>query len=427
MFSGLKKFFRYLKRIVQPMTDMIPITALGLVLSAAAFSAWLLWVDGQLDFVIRSVVFTTIIVLGVCIVFTLIGTILVFRSVRGAEKSIVGQWETGELKRTGFTLPRLRYWPLIQVNVTWAHPVTASLEMRRDKDRFVEFVRCEERGRFAHILRRVTIQDIFGFSAMTIKHRQPVSIRVTPSLSVVSLAPDLRSSDGDGLGNPLGEPVGDFVDMRRYGPGDPLRFILWKAYARSRRLLVRTPERALAPMPSAAAYFVCGPGDEDTASVARTVIESGLLGEDLVFGADGVPDLVRTPQGAIDAIIDSVHHRDRAGMDFAAFVHRLDPRKLSQCVLFLPSLPGPWLTHIQAEILKLPRLPMLMIAVDGPVSVERSRREQWLFSTPKAAQRMQLVPELYERVKGLGHSVQIIHRGEGRILTIPEIEALRAV
>ena len=38
---------------------------------------------------------------------------------------------------------------------------------------------------------------------------------------------------------------GDRIELRRYVPGDSARFIHWKVFGRTRKLMVRVPERAL--------------------------------------------------------------------------------------------------------------------------------------------------------------------------------------
>ena len=66
--------------------------------------------------------------------------------------------------------------------------------------------------------------------------------------------------------------------------GDPLRHILWKTFARTRRLLVRMPERAIAPQPITVAFLVAGEHDEPTASAARLYLERGLVGKFFLLG-----------------------------------------------------------------------------------------------------------------------------------------------
>src|SRR5205814_5321723 len=92
---------------------------------------------------------------------------------------------------------------------------------------------------------------------------------------------------GDDEAHPLGQPVGDRIEMRPYVPGDSPRTIAWKIYGRTGKLVVRAPERARIVSPRGCAYQVAGPHDESTAAVARAVLERGFLGQEWRFGADG--------------------------------------------------------------------------------------------------------------------------------------------
>ncbi len=65
---------------------------------------------------------------------------------------------------------------------------------------------------------------------------------------------------GEGIGNPLGPAHGDPVDIRRYVPGDPLKLVNWKIFARLGELTVRTPERPVSPFITTLAYLVAARG-----------------------------------------------------------------------------------------------------------------------------------------------------------------------
>src|SRR5437773_8099985 len=104
-------------------------------------------------------------------------------------------------------------------------------------------------------------------------------MRILPWTGGLDHAPMLRSlAGGEEISHPLGELTGDRVDMRRYVAGDPLKLALWKIYARTGVLMVRTPERAIAPTLRVAAYLPSAIGDEPAAAAARVAIQRGLLG-----------------------------------------------------------------------------------------------------------------------------------------------------
>ena len=76
------------------------------------------------------------------------------------------------------------------------------------------------------------------------------------------------------------------MEIRPYTPGDSVRDIMWKGFARNRQLNVRLPERSVAFDDKACAYLVSGVGDEAASALARLTLECGLLGDDWRFGAD---------------------------------------------------------------------------------------------------------------------------------------------
>ena len=88
--------------------------------------------------------------------------------------------------------------------------------------------------------------------------------------------------------------------MRRYAPGDPQRFILWKAFARSRKLLVRTPERAESKEPAVALALLTSPTDAEAADVVRYFLEQGH--QSLAFCAAGLSKIAVNSQEALELL-----------------------------------------------------------------------------------------------------------------------------
>jgi uncharacterized protein (DUF58 family) len=191
-------------------------------------------------------------------------------------------------------------------------------------------------------------------------------VRVLPAvgrLEVAALESCLAS--GDLMPYPYGPAAGDRVDARPYTPSDPARMILWKVYARSRELLVRTPEPARSPEPAPLVYLVAGPDDGAAAAAARVLCEGRLLREGARFAADGTPEPVSDPVAALDAIALSASFRDRGGEHLAAAVDAGSGQGLDGVVLICPARPGRWQRAVQQTLARLPDRFLIIAAGDA--------------------------------------------------------------
>lgn len=131
------------------------------------------------------------------------------------------------------------------------------------------------------------------------------------------------------------------MEIRPYAPGDSLRDILWKGFARNRQLNVRLPEKSVAFDDKTYAYLLSGTGDEPAAALARIALENYLLGKDWCFGADGSP-ATNSLDAALDAIAKSADweqpQRELLSettsaqvFDFENFIRQ---QNISHCVVF---------------------------------------------------------------------------------------------
>ena len=112
---------------------------------------------------------------------------------------------------------------------------------------------------------------------------------------------------GSDISHPIGKPIGDRMDIRNYTQGDPVRYILWKTYARTGQLVVRTPERALQPSPKMISYLVVGEGDGPVAGIMWALVESNMLGKEWEVAADGFASGVTEIDDAKNVIIASAN------------------------------------------------------------------------------------------------------------------------
>jgi hypothetical protein len=262
------------------------------------------------------------------------------------------------------------------------------------------------------------VTDLFGLARVTFRRRLAQEVRIAPSCGQAHALPLLpQNIAGDVLAHPDGQAEGDLLEMRRYSPGDPLKRVLWKVYARTGRLLVRMPERAVAPCQKTMAYLVASEDDEPAAGIARAVLESGLLGTHFLFGTDGA-EPVRTAPEAVEQILRSAAARSDGGTGLEAFLDQGERLGMNACLLFVPPRPGPWLERA-ARHMTAPRGPFrVVVGIDGLIPAGRGRfLKRLLFRAggdPGASTAD--VRRVCDRLRGLGAHVCVVNRALGRIV-----------
>ncbi len=363
--------------------------------------------------------------------FTALGAVVLWRSLPD-DSGLHDTFEANAELDTELTLPSFALWPLVRVDVRWDAPAEVSTALtphglRRVRERLT----AHRRGHFKQVRRRFEVADLFGLARVRFYKTWDDTFTILPASGRFQLSLALRHAGGDGYSHPSGTRDGELVEMRGYAHGDPLRLVVWKVFGRTRRLLVRMPERAITPRPSTVAYLVAGPGDAPAASTARAFVEQGMLDGDTVFSADGADRPAEDAAQAIDQIVDSVNHRHRGGADLERLLRTVDRSQLGNCVLFVPTREGPWLERVLAFTRALPAPPTVILAVDGTLSELRRRGalRRLVFDDPQGNTRSQLrdLPALYARLRQAGIDVKVIHRPSGQLLGEAEITALENI
>ena len=287
--------------------DLFPFTPLGLVTAGAATLALVRYGVARVDLLYLVIGAVGLGLAGLSLVFSTLAAIRIRLALRRASRAheVPLQLECGVRTMTGFALPSLWYLPMVRARWSWTRPLGA-VRAVREGWRLTEEVTPSLRGQEESIERRVEVSDAFALTRIAFPHREPRAVRALPSTGALDRLTLARTvAGGDDTYDPLGAAEGERLDLRGYAPGDPIRFILWKVFARSRQLVVRTPERALSPARRSIAYLVTGPGDEAAAGVARRAVETGALGASFVLGADGVAEAARTADEAMELIARS--------------------------------------------------------------------------------------------------------------------------
>ncbi len=337
-------------RWARRVNDIFPLTVTGciLVLLAIGGFAWLGLNRSDLVILIASLCLVALIVWNT--LCTCIAALILRSAYNRAEHSDPDQplrLEVHARSLSGFSLKA--FWlPLIEANWRWVAPPPVTVEIRSQRGRWREEVRPARRAVTDVIRRKLEARDVLGISSVRWEVDHPTRLVVLPPRGRLDSASLLLSLfSGDDVSDPLGEPIGDRVDMRPYAPGDPPRLILWKVYARTRKLMVRVHERAVTVQPRACAYLVAGAGDDPVAALARTVLENDLLGKGWRFGADNSLE----PTSKLD---EALLQLARSGnppsgpSGLAGFLAQAAHDGYKSCLVFVPPGPGPWLDQVRA-------------------------------------------------------------------------------
>jgi hypothetical protein len=346
--------------------DLVPLTPLGLAVGLLAGFTVRHYGREELDLVLLVASLFALALLGLAFVMVVVAAIVLKLRHRPRALAEGRELETGRFLPTGYRPLRLPFLPIVEVRHGWLTPSGVKVRTTRHAGRTIEEAFATSRGEHEGVLRRVVVRDVFGLAEVALRIPEATPTRVLPHRGALARMPILSSlARGEEHPHPMGLEDGDRVDLRRYAPGDPARFIHWKIFGRTRRLVVRVPERALAPAHRTAAYFVAGEDDEASAAAARAAIETGALGDDFRFGADGSPHPTALPSEAVKAVIRSAHHLGESakGLEgFLAMVTREGPVSL---LVFAPPRGGAWVARV-ADVARKRRMPVrVVVGVDG--------------------------------------------------------------
>ncbi len=349
-------------------------------------------------------------------------TALALRRVRpvAADAAILSRLEAGVPVETGFSMPGLERIPLVVLRWAWLEPADVEVRLARREGRAHEVVVAARRTQLPHLVRRFAVSDAFGLARLAWTRRDAAPVTILPALGRLRQIPCVHSRAGaDGLSHPAGTPEGDRIDIRRYAPGDSSRDILWKVFARTRQLNVRVRERSLERAPRTVAYLLAGPGDEPAAAAARVALETGALGRDWIFGADGTKGSLADLDAALLAIARS-GASPPAEDGLAVFLREISGFGAESCVLFAPAQPGPWTAPALALAARLPGRMSFVLAAER-ILTPAPRAPLWrrlLYTSPEpSGTSPQELRALLAQLAASSCEAIVVERATGRSLT----------
>ncbi len=429
-FGRFHRRLRPIQRLLRRLVDPIPLTPLGLLVAVGAVLTWHYMGSEQLDQVLTVVAevaagFTLLSILSV-----IFATFRLRRLARRERSEMIERTEAERPTMTGMTGPSLRFTPMVVVRWEWEAPEDIDVIQLPAGGRLAEQVVAGGRGLHESVVRRFVVEDSLGLARLAFRTREELSppMRVLPHPGKLHQASVIATlAGGEDLPHPLGTVEGDRLELRRYSHGDPARLIVWKIFGRTRRLIVRTPERALARAHSVAAYVVTGAGDEAPAAAARVAVETGALGLQWVLGADGVARDARREEEALELIAASGVRGDiddAGGLD--GFIRRNERQGTVRYLVFAPARDGQWVDRVAAIATRRRGLLDVIIVGDG---IGRRDSTGWRgllwrnLAGPSVAAAE--VEQIASRLVARGVEVAVIDRPSGRVVTLAQLHAAR--
>lgn len=402
--------------------ELLPLTWRGFFV--VLFSSLALWRFGYetLDLLLFVVGISGLVLVTLSAI-AVVGAALYLKRPIAAAVASTRRLEAGSPIRTGFEIPALDRLPLVKVGWQWIEPHEVECRIRRHHRRSVEEVVARRRDRVSAVRRRFAVGDAFGLTAVVWERSDPGPLTILPHVGRLKNMPVLQPmAAAEGLPHPRGVPEGDRMEIRRYVPGDSVRNILWKTFARTRQLNVRIPEKSIDRARKTVAYLLTGPGDEAAAAAARVALEGDLLGYGWRFGADGTAEPTESLGPALEAIACSGSYRRRARGDvspadgLAAFLEQQGTFGEMSCVVFAPAHAGEWCADALAVTRNFSGAVSFVLGTDGvsqPGPVPLWRR--FLFTEePAVGIPTEELTQLLQTFASAGRSAQVVDRTSGR-------------
>lgn len=343
-----------------------PLTWMSIAALTLIYFVWFWEVMPHANQVLHAAVLVWILFIAIMLAFTVLGSVGVFWRTRRENRgrTIVEKNEVGGYIASSYRIFRPFFLPFITVECSLADSEQGL--NRREKVRLLwleEHFEPRERGRFSAIHRRVCVSDIFGLTAVSFTLSQNVDIEIMPETAAFEQAVFQTTSSGlDGYSHPSGDPRGDLVEMRRYQAGDPLRLVLWKVFARSRKLVVRTPEPTIAEQSEVFVFFIAGADDEPSAALARAFWNlEDADNADMAFAVSGAGRLAQNASEGISDIIDSASHRS-VPCDLLDIAHQVDRAILDKTFMLVPNRLGSWIEAVRAFVARYNIRPTFVVS-----------------------------------------------------------------
>jgi hypothetical protein len=371
--NRLSRHFEPVTALAQRLREHFPLTVQGVISLTLILLALQVFGYGAMDLVVFALTICALVILIFCLFCVIFGGLMQQLRVRRqllstGQSSRPIKLEAGFPNETGFRLTDLGYLPLIKISWQVIYPDYLHTRLRHDAEQnlLIEEIIPDKRCKTSRISRLFTVSDVLGFCRYSWRQSQQVDLIALPRSNSIKTLPILRSLTAeDGIPSPSGNPEGDRMEIRPYVPGDSVRNIMWKNYARNRQLNVRLAEKSVFQSNRTLAYLLSSDNDEAAAAVARVALEAGALGDDWIFGADGTESACDNLESALHCVAASRALDEPFGYGLDDFLRQQGSQAGSHCIVFAAAETGPWIGALKQSITRFRGQFSLVLATDG--------------------------------------------------------------
>jgi len=327
---------------------------------------------GSMDLVVFALTICALAILIFCLFSVVISGLIMQRKLHKHFNQVSFSYEkicfeAEYPNETGLALASLNFLPLVQLDWKIVYPDHLETRLRTaSKKMLLEEIIPDKRCKTKYVTREFKVSDILGFCRYSWLQKQTAEFMVLPRINTLKTVPLLRSLNSeDGIPSPAGNPEGDRMEIRPYAPGDSIRNVMWKVYARNRQLNVRLPEKSVFQDTKTMAYLLSSPNDEAAAAIARMALEQGALGDDWIFGADGSEAPCQDLTLAIEALAQSRSIKHSYGYGLDNFLKISSSHSEGHCIVFAAAERAPWLYRLKTTIRSSSNRFSLVLGTDG--------------------------------------------------------------
>lgn len=327
---------------LKTITGFFPFTIASLILGAACFWAYQSFAKEEQDLILSVLCIGFGLLLGLQFLQLVLSTLFFWLALRKKENPLL-KGSCFEPLATGFKVKGYFLFPTIKITIKPIKNFPIAFIFKPQGFSLAEEVICQRRLKAKKLKCSVVFEDIMGLVRFRFSINRKLNLDVASRALIVSdtLKRAIFTS-GDQLSHPFGNPIGDLVELRQHENQAPARHLFWRAFARSRKLVVKYPENAITQKNKSHLYFVPDRSDEPSAALAKKILKN-FEKKPFTFQIDGLDQQADNYQKSLELLQDSSQIID---LEKSQLKKHLTESDEAMRLVFLPPRGGAWVREL---------------------------------------------------------------------------------